>query len=117
MGLIVAEVPALISAIVILLTALGGALKFAWDKYDAWRIEKREAKREEADKLEERFSRIEHALKDCEKRDERGEKRRAKMWTIMQLLFDAMEGLDPGHRTLQRAKRLLEDVPKEETRS
>lgn len=112
-----AEAPALISAIVILLTALGGGLKFAWDKYDAWRIEKKNAAEVEAAKLEQRFSRIESALKECEKRDERGEKRRAKMWTIMQLLFDAMEGLDPGHRTLQRAKRLLEDVPKEDIRS
>lgn len=111
------QAPALISAIVTLLTALGVGLKFAWNKYDAWRIEKREAARLEADKLEERFRRIENALKECEQRDERGEKRRGKMWTIMQLLFDAMEGLDPGHRTLRRAKRLLEEMRDEDAPS
>jgi hypothetical protein len=106
--------PALISAIVTLLATMGVGLKFAWNKYDAWRAERRAAEKLEADRLEQRFSRIENALKECEQREERGDKRRAKMWTIIQLLLDAMEGLDPGHRTLQRAKQLLEEMRLEE---
>lgn len=109
--------PALISAIVTLLATLGVGLKFAWNKYDAWRIERQQTALREAEKLEERFRRIENALKECEEREERGDKRRAKMWTIIQLLLDAMEGLDPGHRTLQRAKHLLEEMRLEEATS
>lgn len=79
--------------------------------------ERQQAALREAEKLEACFRRIVNALKECEEREERGDKRRAKMWTIIQLLLDAMEGLDPGHRTLQRAKHLLEEMRLEEATS
>jgi hypothetical protein len=102
----VSDAAALITALSVAGTAAGGALGFVWNKAEKWKRG------------------IEAELADCRMREQRGQERRGRQRTVIELLLAEMERLAPATTPgLRRAKKLLaelkvidaEDEPEEET--
>lgn len=96
-----AQVAAIITASVGMLALIGGGVKWVWSI------------------IERRFTSIETELEKCRAREDRGDARRARMWTVIEILIDALERLDPDDRLLRRAKDMVTAIKaldeKEET--
>lgn len=90
-GIDMGTVPELIVAIVTLLTPVGVAFRFVWNKIEA------------------RFEKIERELEKCE----RG---RAVKLTVIELLWQAVLRADPESPVLARAKILLDGLKAGEAR-
>lgn len=87
------HLPAIITAMVALLTAIGGAGRFVWLR------------------IEGRFEAIETALEECRKREEASHERRLKHLTVIELLWQEVLRLSPkGNKVLGRAKHLLDEL-------
>jgi hypothetical protein len=87
------DLAALITASIGVLGALGGGIRFVWNK------------------LEKRFAAIEAELAECRQREARGSARRSVQLTVIELLWQEVERLAPnGSKVLVRAKRLLEGL-------
>lgn len=88
------HLPAIITALVALLTALGGAGRFVW-----LRIEKR-------------FVAIEAELAECKARELVSHERRAKHLIVIELLWREVERLSRkgDNEVLTRAKHLLDEL-------
>lgn len=74
------------------LGTIGGGIAFVWDK------------------LEKRFVDIEAKLSECHAREMVGQERRAVQLTVIELLWQQVERLEPGAPVLARAKRLLDEL-------
>lgn len=81
------------------LAAIGGGIRFVWNK------------------LEARFTNIEKELAECRarellaiKREADSRERRAKQITVIELLWQKVKDLDPRAQVLDRAKHLLDEL-------
>ena len=83
---------AIIAAIATLLTVVGGALRFLWNK------------------VERRFDEIEAQLEACREREVAGARINATQLTVIELIWNDLKKLQPKSGTLARAHRLLEDL-------
>lgn len=76
-----------------LLTAIGAAAAFIWNK------------------IEKRFAEIDGELEKCHEREVSGQERRAIQRTVIELIWQEVERLAPdGNKVLARAKRLLDEL-------
>jgi hypothetical protein len=83
---------AIIGAIATLLTVLGGALRFLWNK------------------VERRFNEIEQHLEACREREVAASRINATQLTVIELIWNDLKKLQPKSGTLARAHKLLEDL-------
>jgi hypothetical protein len=83
---------AIIGAFATLLTVLGGALRFLWNK------------------VERRFDEIEAQLEACREREASASKINATQLTVIELIWNDLKKLQPKSGTLARAHKLLEDL-------
>lgn len=88
----IAQLAGIITASVGALALLGGGIKWLWTKIEA------------------RFERIEKDLAACRAREDRSDARRARMWTVIEILIEAIERLDPEDRLLHRAKDMVATI-------
>jgi putative protein kinase ArgK-like GTPase of G3E family len=88
----VSHIAGILTATVALLALLGGGIKWLWAV------------------VERRFEKIEKELKKCRDREDRSDARRARMWTVIEILIDALERLDPEDRLLRRAKDMVQAI-------
>lgn len=87
------HLPALITAAVTLLTALGAGARWVWLQIQA------------------RFEKIEADLEKCHQREVLSHERRAKHLTVIELLWQEVLRLSPkGTKVLGRAKHLLDEL-------
>lgn len=86
------EAASIISAIAMVLAPVGGGGAFVWKR------------------LEARFKAIEAKLEACEDRERRSQNSRGRQWTIIQLLLNAIERVDPPDPAVTRAKELLQEL-------
>lgn len=86
-----ADIGAAAGGAVALITAIGAAGKFVWNK------------------IEERFKRIEKALDECNRRSDLSEKRRSVLITIIELLKQEFRHHLPQSDALTRADELMHE--------
>lgn len=86
---------AIIVAVGGVLGALGGGIRFVWNKFEA------------------RFQKIEAQLEECHQREQAHHERRAVQLTVIELLWQEVKRLAPDTPVLDRAKRLLDGLKKE----
>lgn len=84
------DLAAVITAGVALLGALGGGIKFLWDK------------------IEKRFTLIEEELEKCRQRESKAKDMGAVHITVIELLWAELARHDPMSSVLNRAKNLLD---------
>jgi putative protein kinase ArgK-like GTPase of G3E family len=94
----IGEIAGILTAIVGLLALIGGGIKWLWSV------------------IERRFTNIENELKKCRSREDRGDERRARMWTVIEILIEAVERLDPDDRLLRRAKDMVTTIKAQDAR-
>lgn len=90
------NIVATLTALGVFLAVIGSGVKWLWDKIEA------------------RFEKIEAQLAECEARENRSDKRRVKMWRIIDILMDALEDVEPKNRMLNRARELLGSLKEDE---
>jgi hypothetical protein len=100
---VVIEIAGIITALVGVLTAMGGGMKFVWIKIEA-RIKA----------LDGKIDTMQTELDQCHAKHERSLERRAVQLTVIELLWQEVERISPGSAVLLRGKKLLDELkPKE----
>ena len=89
------ELAVMITAITGVLALAGGGVRFVWNKVEA------------------RFQKIEEQLEECQQREADHHARRAVQLTVIELLWSEVKRLAPDAAVLDRAKRLLDGLKKE----
>lgn len=87
-----AIITAIIAIVIPLITALGAAVRWVWNK------------------IETRFAAIEDQLEECRQREAESRERRAAQLTVIELLWLKVRELDPGAEVLKRAEQLLDKL-------
>ena len=93
------ELSEVITAAVVAFGTVGTGIAFIWNK-----IERRE------DKAETRFVEIEAKLDQCERREDEGQERRARLLIVIELLWQELVRIAPDTPVLKRARRLLDNL-------
>lgn len=90
------EIAGIITACVAALGALGTAGRFVWNKIEA------------------RFQAVEAELVHCREREAHSVELRARQLTVIELLWQEVQRLNPGCVVLTRVKDLLDDLKEKE---